>query len=152
MRLREAENELEQSNTEVDNLTSQLAALRGDRNWLISNGLVGAFEYLRHSGSFTTLLDRLSTAAYQSGHHDGVYIGYHECQQSGRITHAFHATRGKLQGDMADALEAACNDPLPAYADLTKHVAEDGVDALRLMLEPMEEHLMLMSLMTLPFF
>ncbi|MFS7972497.1 hypothetical protein Hanom_Chr09g00845511 [Helianthus anomalus] len=40
---------------------------------------------------------------------------------------------------MADALEAACNDPLPAYADFTKHVAEDGVDALRLMLEPVEE-------------
>ncbi|MFS7952718.1 hypothetical protein Hanom_Chr07g00610211 [Helianthus anomalus] len=37
---------------------------------------------------------------------------------------------------MADSLEAACNDPLPAYADLTKHVAEDGVDALRLTLEP----------------
>ncbi|KAJ0499710.1 hypothetical protein HanHA89_Chr13g0536961 [Helianthus annuus] len=120
-------------------LTSQLAALRGDRNGLITNGLVGAFEYLRQSGSFTALLDRLSDAAYQSGHHDGVYKGYHECQQSGRITPEFHATKGKLQGDMADALEAACNDPLPAYDDLMKHVAEDGVDALRLMLEPMEE-------------
>ncbi|MFS8032308.1 hypothetical protein Hanom_Chr17g01556051 [Helianthus anomalus] len=40
---------------------------------------------------------------------------------------------------MVDALEAACNDPLPAYADLTKHIAEDGVDALRLMLKPVEE-------------
>ncbi|MFS8024719.1 hypothetical protein Hanom_Chr16g01466711 [Helianthus anomalus] len=137
--LKEEESALEQSNAEVDNLTSQLAALRGDRNWLITNGLVGAFEYLRQSGSFTVLLDRLSTAAYQSGHHDGVYKGYHECQQSGRITPEFHATRGKLQGDMADALEAACNDPLPAYADLTKHVTKDDVDALRLMLEPVED-------------
>ncbi|MFS7913169.1 hypothetical protein Hanom_Chr02g00138671 [Helianthus anomalus] len=51
----------------------------------------------------------------------------------------FHATRGKLQGDMADALEAVCNDPLPAYVDLTIHIAEDGVDAIRLMLEPLEE-------------
>ncbi|MFS7935480.1 hypothetical protein Hanom_Chr05g00403981 [Helianthus anomalus] len=47
--------------------------------------------------------------------------------------------RGKLQGDMADAIEAACNDPLPAYVDLTKYVAKDRVDALRLMLEPVEE-------------
>ncbi|MFS8030011.1 hypothetical protein Hanom_Chr17g01529101 [Helianthus anomalus] len=109
------------------------------KNWVITNGLVGAFEYLRQSGSFTTLLDRLSTATYQSGHHDGVYTRYHECQRLGRTTPAFHATRGKLQGDMADALEAACKDPLPAYVDLMKHVAEDGVDALRLMLDPVEE-------------
>ncbi|KAM0068313.1 hypothetical protein Hdeb2414_s0002g00071751 [Helianthus debilis subsp. tardiflorus] len=138
-RLKEAENALEQANAEVDSLTSQLAALRGDRNWLITNILVGAFEYLWQSGSFTVLLDRLSAAAYQSSHNDGVYTGYHECHQSGRISPEFHAARGKLQGDMTDALEAVCNDPLPAYADLTKHVAEDGVDALRLMLEPAEE-------------
>ncbi|MFS7889175.1 hypothetical protein Hanom_Chr00s000003g01603881 [Helianthus anomalus] len=77
--------------------------------------------------------------AYQSGHHDGVYTGYYEFHQSGRITPEFHAARGKLQGDMVDALEVVCNDPLPAYDDLTKHVAEDDVDALRLMLEPVEE-------------
>ncbi|MFS7939512.1 hypothetical protein Hanom_Chr05g00452651 [Helianthus anomalus] len=47
--------------------------------------------------------------------------------------------RGKLQGDMADALEAACNEPLPAYADLMDKVNEDGVDSLRLMLDPAEE-------------
>ncbi|KAM0003151.1 hypothetical protein Hdeb2414_s0018g00521921 [Helianthus debilis subsp. tardiflorus] len=111
--LKEEESALEQSNAEVDNLTSQLAALRGYRNWLITNGLIGAFEYLCQSRSFTAFLDRLSATAYQSVHHDGVYKGYHECQQSGRITPEFHATRGKLQGDMADALEAACNDPLP---------------------------------------
>ncbi|MFS8027366.1 hypothetical protein Hanom_Chr16g01497901 [Helianthus anomalus] len=70
-RLKEVESSLEQANTEVDNLTSQLAALRGDRNWLITNGLVGAFEYLRQSAPFTALLDRLSATAYQSGHHDG---------------------------------------------------------------------------------
>ncbi|MFS7947582.1 hypothetical protein Hanom_Chr06g00549961 [Helianthus anomalus] len=91
------------------------------------------------------MLDRLSAIVYQSGHHDGVYKDYFECQQSGKITPAFHTTRGKLQGDMADALEAACNDPLPAYEDLTKKVAEDGVDALRLILEPVEGRLMLMS-------
>ncbi|MFS7939774.1 hypothetical protein Hanom_Chr05g00455901 [Helianthus anomalus] len=137
--LKEAESALEQSNAEVDSLTSQLAELRGDKNWLITNDLVGAFEYIRQSESFTALLDRLSASAYQSGHHDGVYKGYFECQQSDKITPAFHTRRGKLQGDMADALEAACNDPLPVYADLTKKVAEDGVDTLRLMLEPAEE-------------
>ncbi|KAJ0439136.1 hypothetical protein HanHA300_Chr16g0621911 [Helianthus annuus] len=138
-RLKEAENPLEQSNAEVDSLTSQLAGLRGDRNWLITNGLVGAFEYLRVSESFTTLLDRLSAAAYQSGHHDGVYHGYFECQQSDKITPAFHTKRGKLQGDMVDALEAACNDPLPAYADLTDKVTEDGVESLCQMLDVAEE-------------
>ncbi|KAF5765988.1 hypothetical protein HanXRQr2_Chr15g0710031 [Helianthus annuus] len=95
-RLKEAENALEQSNAEVDSLTSQLAGLRVDMNWLITNGLVGAFEYLRQSESFTALLDRLSAAAYQSGHHDGVYHGYFECQQSDKITPAFHTKRGKL--------------------------------------------------------
>ncbi|KAJ0615764.1 hypothetical protein HanIR_Chr02g0082971 [Helianthus annuus] len=138
-RLKEMESALEQSNAEVDNLTSQLAALRDDRNWLITNGLVGAFEYLRQSGSFTALLGRLSAAAYQSGHHDGVYKGYFECQQSGKITPEFHAMMGKLQGDMADALEAACNEPLPAYSDLMDKVNEDGIDSLHLMLDPAEE-------------
>ncbi|MFS7945763.1 hypothetical protein Hanom_Chr06g00527971 [Helianthus anomalus] len=66
------------------------------RNWLIANGLVGASEYLRQSGSFTALLDRLSAMAYQYGHHDGVYKGYFECQQSEKITLEFHTTRGKL--------------------------------------------------------
>ncbi|MFS7988583.1 hypothetical protein Hanom_Chr11g01036571 [Helianthus anomalus] len=47
--------------------------------------------------------------------------------------------KGKLQGDMANALEAACNDPLPAYADLVDKVVEDGVDSLRLMLDPADE-------------
>ncbi|MFS7910881.1 hypothetical protein Hanom_Chr02g00111401 [Helianthus anomalus] len=84
-------------------------------------------------------LYRLSAAAYQSGHHDGVYTGYHECHQSSRITPEFHAARGKLQGDMVDVLEAVCNEPLAAYDDLTKHVAEDGVEALHLVLEPAEE-------------
>ncbi|MFS7939513.1 hypothetical protein Hanom_Chr05g00452661 [Helianthus anomalus] len=79
-RLEEAESALEQSNLEVDSLTSQLAALQGDRNLLIANGLVEVFEYLRQSGSFTALLNRLSAAACQSGHHNGVYKGYFECQ------------------------------------------------------------------------
>ncbi|KAM0025235.1 hypothetical protein Hdeb2414_s0021g00572001 [Helianthus debilis subsp. tardiflorus] len=138
-RLKQAESALEQSNAEVDSLTSQLAALRVDRNWLIANGLVGAFEYLRQSGSFTALLDRLSVTAYQSGHHDGVCKGYVECQQSEKVTPEFHATRGKLQGDMADALEAACNELLNAYADLMDKVNEDGVDSSRLMLDPAKE-------------
>ncbi|MFS7963275.1 hypothetical protein Hanom_Chr08g00736211 [Helianthus anomalus] len=107
--------------TERNKLTQSSAADQGClneaenalENWLITNGLVGAFEYLRQSGSFTALLDRLSAAAYQSGHHDG--------------------------GHTADALEAVRNDPLPAHADLTKHIAEDDVDALRLMLEQVEE-------------
>ncbi|KAM0027646.1 hypothetical protein Hdeb2414_s0019g00542621 [Helianthus debilis subsp. tardiflorus] len=93
---------------------------QGNRNWLITNGLVRAFEYLRQSESFVTLLDRLSTAAYQSGHHDGVYQGYFNCQQMGRITPAFQENRGKLQADMADALVPVCNDPLPAYAELVE--------------------------------
>ncbi|KAJ0686164.1 hypothetical protein HanLR1_Chr11g0411531 [Helianthus annuus] len=70
-RLKEAESALDQSNAEVDSLTSLLVGLHGDMNWLITNGLVGSFEYLRQSESFVTLLDRLSAAAYQSGHHDG---------------------------------------------------------------------------------
>ncbi|KAJ0467633.1 hypothetical protein HanIR_Chr14g0687471 [Helianthus annuus] len=57
-RPKEAESALDQSNTEVDSLTSRLAGLQGDRNWLISNGLVGAFEYLRQSESFVAHLDR----------------------------------------------------------------------------------------------
>ncbi|MFS8021319.1 hypothetical protein Hanom_Chr16g01425991 [Helianthus anomalus] len=138
-RLKVEENILQQTNVEVDSLTSQLAELRGDRNWLITDGLVGAFEYLRQSGSFKALLDRLSAAAYQSGHHGGVYKGYFECQQSEKITPEFHTTRGKLHGDMADALEAAYNEQLPAYADLMDKVNEDGVDSLRLMLDPAKE-------------
>ncbi|KAJ0694744.1 hypothetical protein HanPI659440_Chr15g0612281 [Helianthus annuus] len=139
VRLKETENALDQSNAGVDSLTSRLAGLQGDRNWLITNGLVGAFEYLRQSESFATLLDRLSAAAYQSGHHDGIYHGYFDCQQSDKITLEFHANRGKLQGDMADALEAACNDPLPAYAELIDKVAEDGMDSLRQILDVAEK-------------
>ncbi|KAF5815163.1 hypothetical protein HanXRQr2_Chr03g0119991 [Helianthus annuus] len=55
-RHKEAESALEQSNAEVDSLTSRLAGLQGDRNWLITNGLVVAFEYLRQSESFVALL------------------------------------------------------------------------------------------------
>ncbi|MFS7963831.1 hypothetical protein Hanom_Chr08g00742931 [Helianthus anomalus] len=137
-RLNEAESALDQSNAEVDSLTS-LAGLQSDRNWLITNGLVGAFEYLRQSESFVTLLDRLSTAAYQSGHHDGVYQGYFNFQQIDRTTPAFQENRGKLTAEMADALEAACNDPLLAYAEMVDKVAEDGVDSLRQMLDVAEE-------------
>ncbi|MFS7968284.1 hypothetical protein Hanom_Chr09g00795651 [Helianthus anomalus] len=46
-RLKEVESALDQSNAEVDSLTSRLAGLQGDRNLLITNDLVGAFEYLR---------------------------------------------------------------------------------------------------------
>ncbi|KAJ0790413.1 hypothetical protein HanPI659440_Chr05g0215151 [Helianthus annuus] len=117
-RLKEVENALAQSNAEVDDLTSQLAAIRGDKNWLICNGLVGAFEYLRESPPFTALIDRLSAVAYQSGHHDGVYKGYMECQQLDKITPDFHAAKGKLQSDMSNALEAAYTEPLSSYGDL----------------------------------
>ncbi|KAJ0438109.1 hypothetical protein HanRHA438_Chr16g0759821 [Helianthus annuus] len=139
--LEEVKSTLEQSNAKVDSLISPLAGLRGDRDWLITNGLVGAFEYLRQLESFIALLDRLSAAAYQSGHHDGIYHGYFECQQSDKITPAFHTKRGIYHGyfECQHALEAACNDPLPAYADLTSKVAEDGVDSLRLMLDPADE-------------
>ncbi|MFS7944372.1 hypothetical protein Hanom_Chr06g00511351 [Helianthus anomalus] len=108
-------------------------------NWLITNGLVGAFEYLRQSAPFTALIDRLSAAAFQSGHHDGVYKGYFDCQQSERIASDFHMARGKFQGDMAGALEAAYKEPLPAYADLVDKVNEDGIDSLRLMVDPAED-------------
>ncbi|KAJ0719522.1 hypothetical protein HanLR1_Chr08g0282691 [Helianthus annuus] len=138
-RLKQAESALDQSNAEVDSLTSRLAGLQGDRNWLITNGLVGAFEYLRQSESFVTLLDRLSAATYQSEHHDGVYHGYFDYQRTDMITPAFQENRGKLQAEMADALEAACNDPLPAYTELMDKVAKDGVDSLRQMLDAVTE-------------
>ncbi|MFS8007099.1 hypothetical protein Hanom_Chr14g01257001 [Helianthus anomalus] len=138
-RLKEAESALDQSNVEVDSQTSRLAGLQGDRNWLIINGLVGAFEYLRQSESFVALLGRLSSAAYQSGHHDGLYHGYFNCQQTDRVTPAFQENGGKLQEDMADALEAAYNDPLPAYAELVNKVAEDGVESLRQLLNIAED-------------
>ncbi|MFS7979471.1 hypothetical protein Hanom_Chr10g00927681 [Helianthus anomalus] len=51
-RLKEAESALDQSNAEIESLTGRLAGLQGDRNWLITKGLVGAFEYLRQSESF----------------------------------------------------------------------------------------------------
>ncbi|KAJ0733258.1 hypothetical protein HanPI659440_Chr11g0406331 [Helianthus annuus] len=133
------ENALAQSNAEVDDLTSQLAAMRGDRNWLITNGLVGAFEYLRESPHFTSLIDRLSAAAYQYRHHDGVYKGYMDCHQLDRVSPDFHAVKGKLQTDMASALEAAYTEPLPCYGDLMDKVNEDGIESLRLMLDPAEE-------------
>ncbi|KAJ0952383.1 hypothetical protein HanPSC8_Chr02g0071611 [Helianthus annuus] len=137
--LKEVENALAQSNAEVDDLTSQLAAVRGDRNWLITNGLVGAFEYLRESSPFTSLIDRLSAAAYQSGHHDGVYKGYMDCHQLDKISLDFHAVKSKLQTDMANALEAAYTEPLPGYGDLMDKVNEDGIESLRLMLDPAED-------------
>ncbi|KAJ0650972.1 hypothetical protein HanOQP8_Chr15g0556051 [Helianthus annuus] len=138
-KLKEVENALAHSNAEIDDLTSQLAAMRGDRNWLITNGLVGAFEYLRESSHFTSLIDRLSAAAYQSGHHDGVYKGYMDCQQLERVPPDFQAVKGKLQTDMASALEAAYTEPLPCYGDLMDKVNEDGIESLRLMLDPVDE-------------
>ncbi|KAJ0554071.1 hypothetical protein HanRHA438_Chr08g0357821 [Helianthus annuus] len=138
-KLKEVENALVQFNAEIDDLTSQLAALRGDRNWLITNGLVGAFEYLRESSHFTGLIDRLSAAAYQSGHHDGVLKGYMDCQQVERVPPDFQITKNKLQADMASALEAAYTEPLPCYGDLVDKVNEDGIESLRLMLDPADE-------------
>ncbi|XP_035829986.1 uncharacterized protein LOC118479534 [Helianthus annuus] len=138
-KLKEVENALAQSNAEIDDLTSQLAAMRGDRNWLITNGLVGAFEYLRESSHFTSLIDRLSAAAYQSGHHDGVHKGYMDCQQVERVPLDFQAIKDKLQADMASALEAAYTEPLPCYGDLMDKVNEDGIESLRLMLDPADE-------------
>ncbi|KAM0049925.1 hypothetical protein Hdeb2414_s0008g00291621 [Helianthus debilis subsp. tardiflorus] len=129
-RLKEAESALDQTNAEVDNLNSRLAGLQGDRNWLITNDLVRSFEYLRQSDSFVTLLDRLSHAAYKSGHHDGLYEGYFRCQQTSRITPEFQENRGKLTAEKEDALEAACNDSLLAYAELVDKVAEDHADSL----------------------
>ncbi|MFS7945193.1 hypothetical protein Hanom_Chr06g00521281 [Helianthus anomalus] len=84
-RLKEAESALDQSNAEVDSLTSRLAGLQADR-----------------------------------------------------ITPAFQENRGKPQVEMADALEAAFNDP-PAYAELFDKVPEDGVDSLRQMLDVARE-------------
>ncbi|KAM0017198.1 hypothetical protein Hdeb2414_s0027g00685341 [Helianthus debilis subsp. tardiflorus] len=138
-KLKEVENALVQSHAEIDDLTSQLAAMRGDRNWLITNGLVGAFEYLRESSHFTSLIDRLSAAAYQSGHHDGVLKGYMDCQQVERVPPDFQTIKNKLQADMASALEAAYTEPLPCYGDLMDKVNEDGIESLRLMLDPADE-------------
>ncbi|KAJ0571601.1 hypothetical protein HanHA300_Chr05g0191981 [Helianthus annuus] len=138
-KLKEVENALVQSHAEIDDLTSQLAAMRGDRNWLITNGLVGAFEYLRESSHFTSLIDRLSAAAYQSGHHDGVLKGYMDCQQAERVPPDFQTVKNKLQADMASALEAAYTEPLPCYGDLMDKVNEDGIESLRLMLDPADE-------------
>ncbi|MFS7929956.1 hypothetical protein Hanom_Chr04g00338481 [Helianthus anomalus] len=90
--LKEMENALDQSHAKVDSLTSRLAGLQGDRNWLISQG-----------------------------HHDGIHEGYVSCHQTGKVTPDFQDKGGKLSEDMEDALEAVYNDPLPAYADwLTK--------------------------------
>ncbi|KAF5755995.1 hypothetical protein HanXRQr2_Chr17g0809331 [Helianthus annuus] len=138
-RLKEAESALDQTHAEVDSLTSRFAGLQGDRKWLISQGLVGAFEYLRRSEPFVSLLDRLSIAAYKSGQHDGVYDGYVSCHEKNKVTPEFQEAGVKLTADMADALEAVYNDPLWAYADLTNKVAEDGVESLRRMLEVADE-------------
>ncbi|KAM0056805.1 hypothetical protein Hdeb2414_s0006g00222831 [Helianthus debilis subsp. tardiflorus] len=138
-RHKEAESSSDQTHAEVDSLTSHLAGLQGDKNWLISQGLVGAFEYKHRSEPFVALLDRLSTAAYKSGQHDGVYEGYVSFHQMNKVTPEFQEAGGKLIADMADALEAVYNDPLLVYADLTNKVAEDGMESLRRMLEVADE-------------
>ncbi|MFS7947703.1 hypothetical protein Hanom_Chr06g00551341 [Helianthus anomalus] len=137
--LKEAESALDHTHAEVDSLTSHLAGLQSDRNWLISQGLFGAFEYLRRSEPFVALLDRLSTAAYKSGQHDGVYEGYVNCHQISKVTPEFQEVSGNVTADMEDALEAVYNDSLSAYADLTSKVVEDVVESLRHMLEVVEE-------------
>ncbi|MFS7986748.1 hypothetical protein Hanom_Chr11g01013941 [Helianthus anomalus] len=88
-RLNEAESTLDQVTVEVDSLTNRLAGLQGDRNSLISHGLVGAFEFMRRFEPFVALLDRLSTASYKSGQHDGVYEGYVSCHQMNKLTPNF---------------------------------------------------------------
>ncbi|MFS7993137.1 hypothetical protein Hanom_Chr12g01090531 [Helianthus anomalus] len=138
-RPKEVECALEQSNAKVGDLTGQLAVMQHDRNWLICNGLVGAFEYLRQSPPFTALIYHLSAAAYQSGRHDGVYKGYLECQQLEKIAPDFHTARSKFQSDMSNALEATYTGPLSSYGDLMDKVNEDGIDLLRLLLDPAEE-------------
>ncbi|MFS7963735.1 hypothetical protein Hanom_Chr08g00741851 [Helianthus anomalus] len=74
--------------------TNRLASLQGDKNWLISQGLVGAFKYLRRSEPFVALLDHLSTTAYKSGQHDGVYEGYVSCHQMNKVTPEFQEPGG----------------------------------------------------------
>ncbi|MFS7960186.1 hypothetical protein Hanom_Chr08g00700231 [Helianthus anomalus] len=88
---------------------------------------------------FCCLQDRLYTVAYKSGHHDGVHEGYVSSHQTSKVTPEFQEKGGKLTADMADALEAVYNDPLPAYADLVDEVTEDGVDSLRHVLEVADE-------------
>ncbi|MFS7972592.1 hypothetical protein Hanom_Chr09g00846611 [Helianthus anomalus] len=55
------------------------------------------------------------------------------------IASDFHTARAKLPGDMVDALEAAYNEPFPWYADLMDKANEEGVESLRLMLDPAED-------------
>ncbi|MFS7954606.1 hypothetical protein Hanom_Chr07g00632511 [Helianthus anomalus] len=74
---------------------------KSDVNWLISQGLVGAFEYLRQSEPSVALLDRFSTAAYKSGQHDGIYEGCVSCHQTNRVTPEIQEDGGKLTSDMA---------------------------------------------------
>ncbi|MFS7954360.1 hypothetical protein Hanom_Chr07g00629381 [Helianthus anomalus] len=116
-RLKEADSALDQSNAEIDSLTSRLAGL----------------QVLCYS------LGPPVYGAYKSGHHDGIYEGYFRCQQTGKITPEFQESRVKLTAEMADAPEAAYNDPLPAYAELIDKVAKDSVDSLRKKLDVAEE-------------
>ncbi|MFS7894256.1 hypothetical protein Hanom_Chr00s001459g01682521 [Helianthus anomalus] len=95
--------------------------MQHERNWIIS------------------LLDRLSAAAYQSGHHDGVHKGYLEFQQLEKLGPDFHTKRSKFQDDMSNALEATYTEPLSSYGDLMDKVNEDDIDSLRLLLDPAEE-------------
>ncbi|MFS7993288.1 hypothetical protein Hanom_Chr12g01092321 [Helianthus anomalus] len=81
-RLPEVEGALSLANVEVEDLTNHLARLHGDRNWLISQGLVGAFEYLRQSTRYGVLLDNLCVAAWETGRLDGIHEAYHNCKQT----------------------------------------------------------------------
>ncbi|MFS7990658.1 hypothetical protein Hanom_Chr11g01061501 [Helianthus anomalus] len=63
----ESENATNQALAEAQELSAQLVALKEEKSWWVSHCVTSCFEFLRRSTHFSSLLDDMATAAYETG-------------------------------------------------------------------------------------
>ncbi|MFS7987386.1 hypothetical protein Hanom_Chr11g01022071 [Helianthus anomalus] len=114
----ESENATNQALAKAQELSAQLATLRGEKTWWISHGVTSCFEFLRWSPHFSTLLDNMATAAYETGQHDGMHAAYSECSRLDMVTEELRATTASVSARLAETLSTVANDPLPEFQQI----------------------------------
>ncbi|KAJ0626195.1 hypothetical protein HanPSC8_Chr01g0011261 [Helianthus annuus] len=109
----ESENAPNQALAEVQELSAQLAALRGEKSWWISHGLTSCFEFLRRSSHFSSLLENIATVACETGQHDRMHAAYSECGRPDLVTEELRSATASASTRMAETFSTVANDPLP---------------------------------------
>ncbi|XP_076955670.1 uncharacterized protein LOC143630573 [Bidens hawaiensis] len=121
------------SSSTIGALTGDVACLKEERRWLITEGIPRSFEVIRGSVEFRNAIAELAASADFVGRQDGMRDGI-KLQRSGKRIEEHEHYKVDAEGDLANAYQTFSDVSFPMMEELVSTADHEDLDTLKALL------------------